>query len=226
MTKCWFIAGTDTEIGKTVASGALLQAAEKAGYRCAGYKPVASGAQNTSLGIRNEDACHLQACSSVPLTYDEVNPFVFFELTSPHIASVIEQKPIDFDVMSHGLTKLIAKADWVLVEGAGGWFTPLTPQHTFADWVLREQLPVILIVGVKLGCINHALLTAQAVIHAGLKLAGWIANHIQPEGRWHQAYLETLQCYLHAPLLGEISYVNKPHTLNLGAYLNISLLHV
>ncbi|MGK2889415.1 MAG: dethiobiotin synthase [Candidatus Malihini olakiniferum] len=226
MTKRLFVTGTDTEVGKTVASGALLQAAEKAGYRCAGYKPVASGAHNTSLGIRNKDAYHLQACSSVPLTYDEVNPLVFVEPTSPHIVSAVEQKPIDFDVMSHGLTKLTAKADWVLVEGAGGWFTPLTPQHTFADWVLCEQLPVILVVGVKLGCINHALLTAQAVTHAGLRLVGWIANDIQPVGRWHQPYLETLQCYLHAPLLGEIPYVDEPHTLNLGAYLDISLLHV
>ncbi|MFB6434748.1 MAG: dethiobiotin synthase [Candidatus Malihini olakiniferum] len=225
MTKRWFVTGTDTEVGKTVTSGALLQAAEKAGYRCAGYKPVASGAQNSSLGIRNKDACYLQAYSTVPLTYDEVNPFVFVEPTSPHIVSVAEQKPINFDVMSHGLTKLTTKADWVLVEGAGGWLTPLTLQHTFADWVLREQLPVILVVGLKLGCINHALLTAQSVAHKGLRLAGWIANHIQAEGRWHQAYLETLQCYLHTPLLGVIPYLDEPHMLNLGEYLDISLLH-
>ncbi|MGK2946906.1 MAG: dethiobiotin synthase [Candidatus Malihini olakiniferum] len=227
MTKRLFVTGTDTEVGKTVASGALLQAAKKAGYRCAGYKPVASGAQNTSLGIRNEDACHLQACSSILLTYDEVNPLVFVEPTSPHIVSAVEQKPIDFDVMSHGLTKLTDKADWILIEGAGGWFTPLTPQHTFADWVLREQLQVILVVGVKVGCINHALLTAQAVAHVGLKLAGWIANDIQPVGRWHKAYLETLRYYLHAPFLGEIPYImDEPNALNLGVYLDISLLHV
>ncbi|MFB6422033.1 MAG: dethiobiotin synthase [Candidatus Malihini olakiniferum] len=226
MTKRFFITGTDTEIGKTIAIGALLQAAKKAGYRCAGYKPVSSGVQSTSLGMRNEDACYLQARSSVPLTYDEVNPLMFFEPCSPHIVSAAEKKPIDFEMMSRGLTKLTTKADLVLVEGAGGWFTPLTPKHTFADWVSSERLPVILVVGVKLGCINHALLTAQAVAHAKLSLAGWIANYIQPVWRWHQAYLETLQCRLHAPLLGEIPYVDKPHTINLGESLDISLLHV
>lgn len=119
VTKRWFITGTDTEVGKTIASGALLQTAARAGYRCAGYKPVASGADMTPQGIRNEDACHLQACSSVSLTYDEVNPLVFFEPTSPHIVSRVEQQPIDFEVMSRGLAALTEKADWVLVEGAG-----------------------------------------------------------------------------------------------------------
>lgn len=224
MTKRWFITGTDTEVGKTIASGALLQAAARAGYRCAGYKPVASGAEITPQGIRNEDACHLQACSSVSLTYDEVNPLVFIEPTSPHIVSEVEQRPIDFEVMSRGLAALTEKADWVLVEGAGGWFTPLTAQQTFADWVAREPLPVILVVGIKLGCINHALLTAQAVTQAGLTLAGWIANDIQPVGRWHREYLETLQRHLCAPLLGEIPYVTAPSTQDLGSYLNISSL--
>ncbi|WP_440867651.1 dethiobiotin synthase [Symbiopectobacterium purcellii] len=223
MTKRWFITGTDTEVGKTIASGALLQAAARAGYRCAGYKPVASGAAMTPQGIRNEDACHLQACSSLPLTYDEVNPLVFIEPTSPHIVSRVEQRPIDFAVMSRGLAALTEKADWVLVEGAGGWFTPLTAQQTFADWVQHEQLPVILVVGIKLGCINHALLTAQAVAQSGLALAGWIANDIQPAGRWHQDYLETLQRHLRAPLLGEIPYVSAPSTQDLGTYLDIRL---
>ncbi|MBG6244406.1 dethiobiotin synthase [Candidatus Symbiopectobacterium sp. 'North America'] len=226
MSKRWFITGTDTEVGKTIASGALLQAAARAGYRCAGYKPVASGAEMTPQGIRNEDACHLQVRSSVSLTYDEVNPLVFIEPTSPHIVSRVEQQPIDFEVMSRGLAALTEKADWVLVEGAGGWFTPLTVQQTYADWVQHEQLPVILVVGIKLGCINHALLTTQAVTQAGLTLAGWIANDIQPSGRWHQDYLETLQRHLLAPLLGEIPYVDTPHTLNLGAYLDITLLCV
>ncbi|MCW2482462.1 dethiobiotin synthase [Candidatus Symbiopectobacterium sp. NZEC135] len=226
MTKRWFITGTDTEVGKTIASGALLQAAARAGYRCAGYKPVASGAEMTPQGIRNEDACHLQACSSVSLTYDEVNPLVFIEPTSPHIVSRVEQRPIDFEVMSRGLVALTEKADWVLVEGAGGWFTPLTEQKTYADWVQHEQLPVILVVGIKLGCINHALLTAQVVTQAGLTLAGWIANDIQPTGRWHQDYLETLQRHLSAPLLGEIPHVDAPYTQDLGTYLDIELLRV
>lgn len=142
MTKRWFITGTDTEVGKTIASGALLQAAQRAGYRCAGYKPVASGSLVTPDGVRNEDALHLQANSAIPLSYPEVNPLAFVEPTSPHIVSAEEQRPIEFATLSRGLSALEAKADWILVEGAGGWFTPLTPTQTFADWVIEEQLPV------------------------------------------------------------------------------------
>lgn len=226
MTKRWFITGTDTEVGKTIASGALLQAAQNAGYRCAGYKPVASGSLQTPEGVRNEDALHLQANSAIPLSYDEVNPLAFVEPTSPHIVSAEEQRPIAFATLSRGLAALETKADWVLVEGAGGWFTPLTATQTFADWVREEQLPVILVVGIKLGCINHAMLTAQAIAQAGLTLAGWIANDVQPAGRWHHAYLATLQHYLPAPLLGEIPYVSSPREEPLGKYLDITLLDI
>ena len=211
-------------MGKTIASGALLQAAHQAGFRCAGYKPVASGSLSTPEGIRNEDALHLLANSRVSLTYDEVNPLAFVEPTSPHIISAFEQRPISFDMMSQGLNAMSAKADWILVEGAGGWYTPLSEDYTFADWVSVEQLPVIMVVGIKLGCINHALLTAQAVAHAGLTLAGWIANDVQPTGRWHAEYLATLRQLIQAPLLGEIPFVSSPRTQTLGQHLNLSLL--
>lgn len=207
MTKRWFITGTDTEVGKTVASCALLQAARLAGYRTAGYKPVASGSEMTALGVRNSDALALQRNSSVALRYEQVNPFAFLEPTSPHIVSAEEKRPIAFDALSAGLRALEASADWVQVEGAGGWFTPLSASHTFADWAVRERLPVILVVGIKLGCINHALLTAQAVQASGLVLAGWIANDITPPGRRHSEYLATLEALLPAPLLGEIPHL-------------------
>lgn len=207
MTERWFITGTDTEVGKTVASCALLEAAKAAGRRAAGYKPVASGSEMTPEGLRNSDALSLQRHSSVALRYEQVNPLTFGEPTSPHIASREEGSPIDFAVMSAGLRALEQQADWVLVEGAGGWFTPLTDDATFADWAQQERLPVILVVGVKLGCINHALLTAQAVQAAGLRLAGWVANDVQPPGRRHQDYLATLQRLLPAPMLGEIPWL-------------------
>ncbi|MEX5381710.1 dethiobiotin synthase [Cronobacter muytjensii] len=207
MTERWFITGTDTEVGKTVASCALLEAAKAAGRRTAGYKPVASGSEMTPEGLRNSDALSLQRHSSVALRYEQVNPLTFGEPTSPHIASREEGQPIDFAVMSAGLRALEQQADWVLVEGAGGWFTPLTDDATFADWAQQERLPVILVVGVKLGCINHALLTAQAVQAAGLRLAGWVANDVQPPGRRHQDYLATLQRLLPAPMLGEIPWL-------------------
>lgn len=221
MSNCWFLTGTDTEVGKTVASSALLQAANRAGWRTAGYKPVASGSEMTPQGIRNGDALALQRNSSVALRYEEVNPLVFIEPTSPHIVSADTGQPIEFARLSAGLQTLREKADWVLVEGAGGWYTPLSAQQTYADWVRQEQLPVILVVGIKLGCINHALLSAEAIRHAGLPLAGWIANDIQPPGRRHQEYLATLQQHLPAPLLGEIPWLENAENAALGDYLRL-----
>lgn len=223
MIKKWFITGTDTEVGKTAASCALLHAAAAAGYRTTGYKPVASGSEMTASGIRNDDALALQKASTLNIPYEMINPLAFIEPTSPHIISAYEQRPIHFSVMSEGLERLSTQADWVQVEGAGGWFTPLSETTTFADWVVAEQLPVILVVGIKLGCINHALLTAQAILAAGLPLMGWIANDIQPQGKWHTQYIETLKQRLPAPLLGEIPWFEHMSTaIPLGDYLNLA----
>ncbi|ANG92118.1 dethiobiotin synthase [Enterobacteriaceae bacterium 155047] len=225
MTERYFVTGTDTEVGKTVASSALLQAARLQGFITAGYKPVASGSDMTPEGLRNTDALALQRHSSLTLSYQAVNPYTFAEPTSPHIVSADEQRPIDFAVISAGLNALEKSAEWVLVEGAGGWFTPLSETHTFADWVGLERLPVILVVGVKLGCINHAMLTAQAVEQAGLPLAGWIANDVVPPGRRHQEYLATLKRLLPAPCLGEIPWLAEgAEHASTGQYLDLSLL--
>ncbi|WP_437608395.1 dethiobiotin synthase [Erwinia sp. V71] len=222
MTKRWFVTGTDTEVGKTVASSALLQAAVRAGWRAVGYKPVASGCEMTPDGLRNSDALTLQKHSALPLAYEEVNPLAFSEPTSPHIVSAESGQPITFSRLSAGLAHLSAQADWVLTEGAGGWFTPLSEQHSYADWVVTEQLPVILVVGMRLGCINHALLTAQAISAAGLPFAGWIASDIQPPGRRHQEYLTILQRLLEAPFLGEIPYLTDSASFDqLGGYLRL-----
>lgn len=226
MTERYFVTGTDTEVGKTVASSALLQAARLQGFITAGYKPVASGSEMMPEGLRNSDALALQRYSSLPLAYQAVNPYTFAEATSPHIVSADEQRPIDFAVLSAGLRLLEEEADWVLVEGAGGWFTPLSDEHTFADWVTKEQLPVILVVGVKLGCINHAMLTAQAVKQAGLRLAGWIANDVVAPGKRHQEYLATLKNVLPAPFLGEIPWLAEgAENAETGRYLDLSVLH-
>lgn len=223
MIKKWFVTGTDTEVGKTVASCALLQAAGMAGYRTAGYKPVASGSEMTPQGIRNGDALSLQRNSNQVLRYEQVNPLAFLEPTSPHIISAEEGRPIKFSALSAGLNELCRVADWVQVEGAGGWFTPLSESTTFADWAIEEQLPVILVVGVKLGCINHAMLTARAVQSAGLPLAGWIANDVQPAGKRHAEYMATLIRVLPAPLLGEIPYLPAlDENCPLGHYLDLS----
>lgn len=225
MSERYFITGTDTEVGKTVASCALLQAANLRGLRSAGYKPVASGSEMTPDGLRNSDAQALQRHSSVLLTYQAVNPYTFAEPTSPHIVSADLNQPIEAEVMSAGLRQLEQQADWLLVEGAGGWFTPLSPTLTFADWATAERLPVILVVGVKLGCINHAMLTAQAVQQAGLRLAGWIANDVVKPGKRHREYMATLQRLLPAPLIGEIPWLaDAPETAVTGHYLDLSVL--
>ncbi|CBG87556.1 dethiobiotin synthase [Citrobacter rodentium] len=225
MTERYFVTGTDTEVGKTVVSCALLQAAGRAGLCTAGYKPVASGSDMTPLGQRNSDALALQRRSSLPLEYAAVNPYTFAEPTSPHIVSAEEGRPIEAGVMSAGLRALETQAEWVLVEGAGGWFTPLAANFTFADWVQAEQLPVILVVGVKLGCINHALLTAQAVRQAGLTLAGWVANNLQPPGKRHREYMAALSQMIPAPLLGEIPWLAvNAESAATGQYLDLSRL--
>ncbi|MBU9820039.1 ATP-dependent dethiobiotin synthetase BioD [Rahnella sp. BCC 1045] len=224
MKQKYFITGTDTEVGKTVATTAFLQAAARAGHQTAGYKPVASGSEMTAEGPRNSDALALQAYSTVGLRYDEVNPCTFIEPTSPHIVSELEKRPIDPQVLSAGLRHLEPLADWVVVEGAGGWYTPLTADYTFADWVIAEQLPVVLVVGMRLGCINHAVLTAQAIAQSGLHLAGWIANDVQETGKHHPAYMETLTRMLPAPLLGEIPFLIAGLDVNLGQYLDLERL--
>ncbi len=228
--KSWFITGTDTDVGKTVASCALLQAAARQGHRTAGYKPVASGSQMTAAGLRNSDALALQANSSEALDYVQVNPLTLLEATSPHIASESEGQQIHLSALSQGLRQLEPLADWIVVEGAGGWFTPLSAQATFADWVQQEQLPVIMVVGIKLGCINHALLTALAIRQAGLTLAGWVANEVMPAGGRQAEYLATLTRMLDAPLLGVVPYLTDLNQYpvterrDLGGFLDLSLL--
>lgn len=224
MTKTYFVTGTDTEVGKTVASCALLQAATQLGFKTAGYKPVASGSEQTPQGLRNGDALFLHANSSLSLTYDEVNPIVFEAPTSPHIISEKMAMPIDFTIMSDGLKQLQSKAQWVLVEGAGGWYTPLSTQKNYADWVIEQQLPVIMVVGIKLGCINHALLTAESIKLSGLPFVGWIANEIEPAGVYQVEYLATLNRLITAPCLGTIPHQDLKLMADLGQYINLSAL--
>lgn len=225
MIKRYFVTGTDTEVGKTVASCALLQAAGRRGLRTLGYKPVASGSDMTADGLRNGDALALQRNSTVQVNYQQVNRWTFAEPTSPHIISAAEGRPIDQAVMSAGLRALEEQAEWLLVEGAGGWFTPLAETFTFADWVAAERLPVILVVGVKLGCINHAMLTALAISQARLVLAGWVANGVTPPGRRHTDYIATLKRVLPAPMLGEIPWLGyAPKKCDSGRYLDLSAL--
>ncbi|WP_413740146.1 dethiobiotin synthase [Sodalis sp. RH14] len=221
MTKRFFITGTDTDIGKTLATCALLQAAKRAGWRAAGYKPVAAGCRQTADGARNDDALALLADSGISLPYAQVNPLALLAATSPHLACRDEGRTLDPAVMSQGLDRLARQAQWVFVEGAGGWYTPLGDALTFDQWVAAERLPVILVVGLKLGCINHALLTALAIRQCGLPLAGWIANDLSPAPHRRADYLATLRQRLDAPLLGEIPWLADPGTAALADYIDL-----
>lgn len=221
VNKCFFLTGTDTDVGKTLVSCALLQAATKLSYQTAGYKPVALGSKQSIAGLRNSDAQLLRKNSSLKLNYHDVNPILFAQETSPNIASQLAGELIDWQIMSAGLRKLKKIADWIIVEGAGGWHTPLCAKKTFADWVIQQKLPVILVVGVKLGCINHAILTSQAIKQSGLLLAGWVANEITSLGQYQQDYFITLQQWLLAPCLGVIPYLTDWQFHSVGNFINL-----
>ena len=174
-----FITGTDTGVGKTRVACALLHRARRAGLRAAGFKPVASGAERTREGLRNEDALALQAASAPGLTYESINPLCFEPPMAPHLAARAADQRIDLALLDEAFDRLARQHDLVIVEGAGGWQVPLDGPVTFADWVSRRGWPVALVVGLRLGCINHALLSAESIARR-TRLAGWIANRLPP----------------------------------------------
>ena len=202
MTRTWFVTGTDTGVGKTAVSCALLAAAGRAGLRTAAIKPVAAGCDD--LG-HNEDALQLMRWMTVSLDYAQVNPVALKAAIAPHLAAGQEGRLLQASRLA-GLCRgvMLGGADVVLIEGAGGWRVPISARETLADVAVQLQVAVILVVGMRLGCINHALLTAEAIARDGLKLAGWVAN--QP-GETMQNYADnrdSLRRLLPAPLLGEI----------------------
>ncbi|MGF1685661.1 dethiobiotin synthase [Photobacterium japonica] len=222
MTNAFFVTGTDTEVGKTVASRAILHAAASANIKMAGYKPVASGSAMTAEGMRNSDALYIQEASPVTLAYDEVNPYAFEAPVSPHLAAEQENRQIDFDVLSQGLEHLKQKSEAVLVEGAGGWRVPVTRTDFLSSWVKREKLPVILVVGVKLGCLSHAILTAEAIGHDGLEVVGWVANRINPGTENYAEIIRMLEANLPGQKLGEIPYMPGIKKRDLGQFIDLS----
>ncbi|MGF1714370.1 dethiobiotin synthase [Photobacterium chitinilyticum] len=222
MTNAFFVAGTDTEVGKTVASRAILHAAGSANIKMAGYKPVASGSAPTDEGMRNSDALYIQDASVVELAYDEVNPYAFEAAVSPHLAAEQEKRVIDFDTLSQGLDHLKSKSDVVLVEGAGGWRVPVSRSDFLSSWVKQEKLPVILVVGVKLGCLSHAILTAEAIKHDGLELVGWVANRINPGTENYAEIIRMLEENLPGQKLGEIPYMPGIKKRDLSKYIDLS----
>lgn len=204
-----FVTGTDTGVGKTRMAVALCTAFVAAGRRVAAMKPVASGCEATAQGLRNEDAAALLEAMNVRASYAEVNPYAFAPAIAPHIAAAEAGRSIDFDVLDRCYERLTLQSEVTIVEGAGGWLAPLDGGRSFADLAAHWQLDVILVVGMRLGCLNHALLTVESIQRRGLKLAGWIANGIDPHFERPDENHKSLCAAIAAPCLG--AFPHDPH---------------
>jgi dethiobiotin synthetase len=217
MTRGFFITGTDTGVGKTLVSAALLHAYAALGYRVAGMKPVAAGAEKIEGVWRNEDVQQLRAAANVAAEPAWVNPYPLRVPIAPHIAADYQGVAIELPRIRDAYQHLAALADVVIVEGAGGFKVPLSATMDSADLAKLLGLPIILVVGMRLGCINHALLTAEAIAARGLKLAGWVANRIDPDMAAYRENLASLQSRLPCPLLAEFPYTRQPEAHALSA---------
>jgi dethiobiotin synthetase len=225
MNAAYFITGTDTDVGKTTVAAGLLHAARQAGKSTAAGKPVASGCQLTPKGLRNSDALALLAECSLPLSYAEVNPVAFEPAIAPHLAAREAGVALTVQSLLKPMQHVLAKqADFTLIEGAGGWRVPLADQDNLSDLAQALKLPVILVVGVRLGCISHALLTAEAIARDGLPLAGWVANIIDPKTSRLEENLATLAERRPAPCLGRVPKLKHPSAEAVAAYLQLDLL--
>jgi dethiobiotin synthetase len=201
-----FVTGTDTGVGKTRMATALCLAFVAAGRRVAGMKPVASGCATTSDGLRNDDALALKSAMNVRANYADVNPYAFEPAIAPHIAAMEAGRSIDFEILERSYQRLCLQSDVTIVEGAGGWLAPLDEARTFADLAARWRLDVMLVVGLRLGCLNHALLTVESIHRHGLKLAGWVGNSVEAEFPRRDANVQTLRARIDAPCLGVFPY--------------------
>jgi dethiobiotin synthetase len=201
----YFVTGTDTGVGKTLVTLGLMQRLQDRGRRVAAMKPVAAGCRHTAQGLRNGDALQLQRQASMPLDYDEVNPYAFEPAVAPHLAAAGSR--IDLDAITVVFERLAARADQVCVEGIGGWLVPLNESETVADLAAALGLDIILVAGIRLGCLNHTLLTAAAIRNCGLRLAGWVANLPAPGCERVGENIAALRARLAAPLLGTVPFL-------------------
>ena len=198
----YFITGTDTGVGKTTITLGLMHYLQAHGRRVGAMKPVASGCVNTADGLRNDDALKLQQQASVALAYSQVNPYAFEPAIAPHIAAAATGIRIEASRILQAFNALSGRVDCVLVEGVGGWQVPLDGQYTTADLACSLGLPVILVVGLRLGCLSHARLTADAIAAGGLPLAGWVANSPASLADAGEETVNALIKIINAPLLG------------------------
>lgn len=221
MSNTFFITGTDTAIGKTYVAKLLLEMAGKRGLTTLGLKPVSAGCVERNGQLVNQDAWELMECSSIQPSYKDVNPAALREAMAPHIAAEREGCPLDAKVLATHCSRMMQQADFIVIEGAGGWQVPLNAEETMADLAIGIACPVVLVVGMRLGCINHALLSANAIQNAGLRLAGWVANLVDADMAVPTENIATLEQRLHAPRIGTLPWCHPDDT---NEYLDLDIL--
>ena len=219
---CCFVTGTDTEIGKTLVSSAILHKLVEHGQRACGMKPVAAGAEMRDGRLHNEDADLLAAAGNVHLPPNITTPFMLREPASPHIAAAIDGVTIEPVPILAAFTEIQAASDAVVVEGVGGFRVPFSSTFDSADLARQLNLPVILVVGLRLGCISHALLTVETIISRGLVLAGWVANSVDPEMRFERENIEALAQRIPAPLLGHVPRLPQPTAAAAATFIELA----
>lgn len=227
--KSFFITATDTDAGKTLVTAGILRSLSKRGFKTIGFKPVASGCFETPDGLRNDDALQLMEASSLTLDYSSINPFTFKPAIAPHIAAQEHGVKIKLEQIVNIIEQNSDQADYRLIEGVGGWLVPLNEQQTVADLAQELGFPVILVVNMRLGCINHALLTAQAIKQSGLKVAGWIANQSVPDDASMDNLndnIEALKNRLDMPFIGLLPYLSDAeiNSNDFFEYLDLNLI--
>ena len=228
---CFFVTGTDTNVGKTIVSRAIIQALQSQGIKIVGYKPIACGEEDSIYtetrmepldaehAEDNKDVITLLESTEQSVSYQDINSYTFTESSVPVLAALDEVNDIDINKINHDLSKLSSRYQSVLVEGTYGWLTPINKDITFDKWVQQHKMPVVLVVGIKEGCVNHAMLTAQSIMASGVPLLGWVANRINPCLRHYAEIIKLLHQVIDAPLLGEIPYVHRPEQQQLGRFI-------
>lgn len=209
--RAFFVTGTDTDVGKTYIASALVRHFAQQGQAAVGMKPIAAGCEKINGELRNADVTALLAASNITTRLEDVNPYAFEPAIAPHIAAEQVGELISLAKIKQAFDHLQAQADVVIVEGAGGFRVPINRQETMADVALKLNLPVIMVVGIRLGCINHALMTAGSIRAAGLNLVGWVANRIDPNMRALEENIATLKAMIKAPCIADVAWGDAPN---------------
>ena len=217
-----FVTGTDTEIGKTLVSAAILHKLVQQGQRACGMKPIAAGAEERDGELHNDDAAMLRAAGNVHLPQSITTPFMLREPCAPHIAAALEGVTIEPVPILTAYAEILGASDATVVEGVGGFCVPFSDDFDSAGLAVQLGLPVVLVVGLRLGCINHALLTAEAIVARGLVLAGWVANQVDPDMRFADENVAALEQRMPAPLLGRVPRLDQPTAAAAAAYIELA----